>query len=187
MSSKYAKIVRVTRNKNGKGNNFTVKQLTEDYNNQFKELANVIKEYYFSLLDASGKHKIRRDKHGMFNETTVDFTTDGLQFNLPEYAQYLEAGRKAGGKKVPIQVLVKWLKRYRVISRSKKTGRFTKVSEKSIISTAFAIQRAIWKNGKKPRKAIESTLKFAEDIIEESLNVIAEDIISIIDFAINKK
>jgi len=182
-----SKIKKVTRGK-GSGNVFSPADIKSGLNGQFFELAKMIIEFMIAEAEKGGKHKFRADgKSGIVQATKVEFTVDGVYIDVPEHAQYLNNGRKAGTKKVPISALITWLKRYRVISRDKKTGKYQKSSDGSINSAAFAIQQSIYKNGIKARPFLEATLDFAEELISEMIDeIMIPEIISIIEFEFKK-
>ena len=55
---------------------------------------------------------------------------------MDEYGIYVNEGRKTGGKKVPINVLVDWIERKAIVN-----------GDKQVKSLAFAIQQTIHKEG----------------------------------------
>ena len=59
-----------------------------------------------------------------------------LEILMDDYGTYVNNGRKAGGKKVPIDVLVKWIERRGIAS-----------GDKEVKNAAFAIQQKIWQEG----------------------------------------
>lgn len=83
--------------------------------------------------------------------------------SLP-YGENVNTGRRAGGKKVPIQVLVEWIKQKGIATNNKK-----------VVGIAFAIQRKIWKEGS-PTK--NRTRKFgkAVDFVDDTLDRINKQI-----------
>lgn len=72
-------------------------------------------------------------------------TTEGLKLEISylDYFNYVNFGRKKGGKKVPIKALLKWIKVRGLRPRDEK-GRFKKGSQMGL---AFAIQTNIHKFG----------------------------------------
>lgn len=64
----------------------------------------------------------------------------GVQVSANFYYDYVDRGRKALVKKVPIKPLIRWMKRYGI---RPKTGS----KAKDYLKAAFAIQNAIYKNG----------------------------------------
>lgn len=59
-----------------------------------------------------------------------------LEILMNDYGAYVNRGRRAGGKKVPIQALVDWIKVKGIETNNKKA-----------VSIAFAIQKTIEKEG----------------------------------------
>lgn len=59
-----------------------------------------------------------------------------LEILMDEYGIYVNEGRKTGGKKVPISVLVEWIERKAIVN-----------GDKEVKSLAFAIQNTIHKEG----------------------------------------
>ena len=59
-----------------------------------------------------------------------------IEILMDEYGIYVNEGRKTGGKKVPINVLVDWIERRAIAS-----------GDKDVKSIAFAIQNTIHKEG----------------------------------------
>ena len=59
-----------------------------------------------------------------------------LEILMDEYGIYVNEGRKTGGKKVPINVLVDWIERRAIVN-----------GDKEVKSLAFAIQQTINKEG----------------------------------------
>ena len=59
-----------------------------------------------------------------------------IEILMDEYGIYVNEGRKTGGKKVPISVLVEWIERKAIAS-----------GDKEVKSLAFAIQNTIHKEG----------------------------------------
>lgn len=59
-----------------------------------------------------------------------------IEILMDEYGIYVNEGRKSGGKKVPIDVLIQWIYRRGIAS-----------GDKEVKNVAFAIQQKIWKEG----------------------------------------
>ncbi len=151
-----------------------------------QELAALIKAFMITEAERGGTHRFRKDSSGIVGNTKVSFNTDGVEIKTTKYAQFLDAGRKPGGKKVPISVLIAWVKRYRVGGRNSRSGKFKK--NVSVNSVAYAIQNAIHRNGIKARPFLTKTVAFAEQVVADAIdNIIIPDIITIIEFAFKKK
>jgi len=59
-----------------------------------------------------------------------------LEILMDDYGTYVNSGRSSGGKKVPIDVLIKWIERRGIAS-----------GDKEVKNAAFAIQQKIWQEG----------------------------------------
>lgn len=102
------------------------------------------------------------------------FGTYGLTIVAQDYLQWLDTGRKPGGKKVPIEALIKFVKQ-RGLNRGK-NGRFTGAA--SINSIAWAIQRSIWLHGIKGRHFIDPAYALGAEVLDRLLDENALDIMS---------
>ncbi|WP_149867180.1 hypothetical protein [Solirubrum puertoriconensis] len=142
----------------------------------------------FAELELSGRHNIRRDQSGLWHNTKVTMTTDGGLIQLPEYGEALDAGRQPGTKMVPLDMLIAWVKRYRILGRVKRTGVFRKASAESVNSAAVAIQRSIYRNGIKARPFIEATLDFQQLLIAEVVDqIMIPEIVSVLEVTFSDK
>jgi hypothetical protein len=102
------------------------------------------------------------------------FGTYGLTIVAQDYLQWLDTGRKPGGKKVPIEALIKFVKQ-RGLNRGK-NGRFTGAA--SINSIAWAIQRSIWLHGINGRHFIDPAYALGAEVMDRLLDESALDIMS---------
>lgn len=111
------------------------------------------------------------------NSIKVVPTQDGLNIEMNNYGQWVQSGRLAGKRGVPISAIVKWIKDRKLKGRDKK-GRYIKD-----VSFAFAIQTNIKKFGIRPSNwfdvAIENLLSdeeitniLADKTVEELINAI---------------
>jgi hypothetical protein len=104
------------------------------------------------------------EKSKLARTAQIKKASDGLEVYLLDYWKFVEAGRRAGAKKVPISVLVDW-----IVAKRIPTG------GKSVTSLAFAIQTNIHKFGIAKRPFIrQAAQKGGEDIskiINESFTV----------------
>lgn len=102
------------------------------------------------------------------------FGTYGLTVVAQDYLQWLDTGRKPGGKKVPIQALIQFVKN-RGLNRGK-NGRFTGAA--SINSIAYAIQTAIYKHGIQGRHIISPAWALGQQVMSTLLDENALDALS---------
>jgi hypothetical protein len=153
----------------------------QDIGADMKALAELVKQFMITTAQAGRNHKLLA-KGGFVQSVAVEPSYDGFNIKVAEQAQYMDSGRKPGGKKVPIAALIAWIKRYRVGQRDKKTGKFKKRLI-SINSIAFAIQTAIYKKGIKPSPFIKDTLAFAEDLMKNYIDeTLIPDILTSVEF-----
>ncbi len=78
----------------------------------------------------------------------VTTTADSISISLPDYAQYVDSGRKPNSKQPPIRPLINWLKRKGI------TG--------DLNSIAFAIAKTIARRGIRARPFIAEASSNAE-------------------------
>lgn len=84
-----------------------------------------------------------------------------LQVYAEFYAVYLDSGRKAFTKKVPLSALIQFIKNRRLRWKHKKTGRFL-----SLNSMAFLIQNAIYRKGIRGRNFIQPAFDVGQNLVE---------------------
>jgi len=82
-------------------------------------------------------HKATGNLINSFEQRVIELPNSiVIEILMDEYGIYVNEGRKTGGKKVPINVLVDWIERKAIAS-----------GDKEIKSIAFAIQNTIHKEG----------------------------------------
>lgn len=74
--------------------------------------------------------------NSMEGKTMVLPNSVAIEILMDDYSQYVNDGRKAGGKKVPIAVLIDWVERRGIAN-----------GDKEVKNAAFAIQQKIFKEG----------------------------------------
>jgi len=99
------------------------------------------------------------------------FGTYGLTLIAQDYLQWLDTGRKPGGKKVPIAALIQFVKN-RQLNRGK-NGRFTGAA--SINAIAYAIQNSIYKFGIQGRHFINPAYALGAEVLDKLLDENALD------------
>jgi hypothetical protein len=94
------------------------------------------------------------------------YKNDQITLLANDYFQYVAFGRPKRARKVPVEDLIKWMKKKGI---SPKNGDYN--------ATAFAIQRSIYENGIKARPYINPIINTDLDIISEDLAYeLSEDI-----------
>lgn len=78
-----------------------------------------------------------------------------------DYFQWINLGRRPKARKVPVEALIKWIKKKGIIPRP----------GQSVNSLAFAMQNSIYKVGIKARKFIDPIIGQTLDILSEELAV----------------
>jgi len=82
-------------------------------------------------------HKATGNLINSFEQRVIELPNSiVIEILMDEYGIYVNEGRKTGGKKVPISVLVEWIERKAIAS-----------GDKDVKSMAFAIQNTIHKEG----------------------------------------
>lgn len=104
------------------------------------------------------------DTHGIDEDSklarsmTIKTGPRSLQVFANYYFQYVEGGRRPFVKKVPIDALIRWIKRTRIRPKDRRV---------TINSLAFAIQTAIYKRGIQPKPFVEPALEQLEKNLDE--------------------
>ena len=177
-----AQIVQSIQRGSGRGNVFTAAQVKPYLDKELQSIADEIKTYMVALAEVGHRQKFRKDGQGFVKTAKVTMTTDGGKITLPSYAVNLDEGRKPGTYP-PIAALIAWVKRYRILARVKTSGRYQKVEAKSVNNAAWAIQKAIFKNGIKARPFIDATLDFQQELISKVIDeIMIPEIISILEY-----
>lgn len=102
---------------------------------------------------------------------SVKFTTtkDGIKMEVAEYYPWVSEGhlikRRAGLRRVPIDVLIEWIKKNNIVPTSGKT----------INQLAFAIQTSIYKKGIEGKKV--KGKGFAEKVATNVADYTAEELV----------
>lgn len=97
-----------------------------------------------------------------------------ISISLEQYWKYIEAGRRAGAKMPPLDVIEKWIKVKQILPRP-----LTLKSGKSVVPTipqlSFLIARKIGRDGIRPRPFFKQSF---EDAKREFLHKIEEAILA---------
>jgi hypothetical protein len=93
-----------------------------------------------------------------------------LEILMDDYGTYVNNGRKAGGKKVPISVLVEWIERKAIVN-----------GNREVKSLAFAIQQTIFKEGSPTAGSFKFTTNgrragFIDFVIDNELDDVFEEL-----------
>ena len=93
-----------------------------------------------------------------------------IEILMDEYGIYVNEGRKSGGKKVPINVLVEWIERKAIVN-----------GDKEVKSLAFAIQQTIHKEGSPTSGSFKFSKNgrrkgFIDFVIDNELNEVYDEL-----------
>jgi len=86
----------------------------------------------------------------------VNEKTGEIKFIIPEKEIVQDSGRRSGARKVPTNVLIKWMKKSGITTENNKV---------------FAIQQAIFKNGIRAKRYLEKSKESANEIVNEILSI----------------
>lgn len=94
-----------------------------------------------------------------------------IQFIANDYLEYVDRGRRSGVRKVPINALLDWIRRYNITAPNKTPNQL-----------AFAIQTNIYKNGIEPKPVLDKMRNsmintIADGMAEELEESIAEEFV----------
>lgn len=89
--------------------------------------------------------KVGLQDSNLSRETRVITTEDAIRVIMPDYAVYVDKGRKAG-KRPPVEAIMKWMRDKGIRSKSGIRA----------VDIAYVIARSIGERGIKPRPFIEA-------------------------------
>jgi hypothetical protein len=181
-------IIQTIKRGSGSGKVFRSNQVRPYLDKELREVAAAIKDFMFELIEVDARHNIRRDQSGLWENTKVTMTADGGKISLPDYAENIDKGRRPKARLVPLESLIQWIKRYRIVGRQKRTGKFRSASQSSVNAAARAIQQAIYKNGVRARPFIQATLEFQDVLIAGIIDeIMIPQIVSIVELTLSDK
>lgn len=93
----------------------------------------------------------------MIKDSTWEFEDNAFIYYALDYFKWVALGRKPRARKVPVEALIKWLKKKGIEPRGKQTYN----------SLAFAIQNGIYKSGIKARNFVDPIVEFSLDTLSE--------------------
>lgn len=144
-----------------------------------EELNNALELMREELVIATQQILLRNKvERGADLVNSIDFqwddTTNTFQLIAFDYFTYLSQGRRPGGRKVPIEDLIRWIKDKRITTTN-------------VNSTAYAIQTAIYKSGIRGRGYVDQVIDVTTDMISEDIaEELSESIVDELAETINK-
>lgn len=131
----------------------------------------VLKDIQGDILTAIRKILIEKGvkrKADLYKSLELKPKYNTLTLFAYDYYEWVSTGRKKFQKKVPIDALVKWIRKYRIPS-----GR----GKNAVITLAFKIQQAIYQNGIQGKNYIDPVGEVTEKIMQERLEELFGDIV----------
>lgn len=132
---------------------------------------------------ASGKRFKGLDKtSNLYNSVQVSYdTTPTFKIESLDYLKYLDSGRRAGAKKIPIQIILKWIKRKKIRPRNAK-GQFKSMTLNQL---AYVIQRSIFRIGIRPRNIYKNAFSQIDELYNNNVVSGIQEIIDQLFISIN--
>lgn len=93
-----------------------------------------------------------------------------LHFNLPDYQQYAENGRRPG-KFPPPDAILKWIQVKRLVPRPGRDGKLPSTNQ-----LVYLISRKIALQGTEGKHLLQQTIDGADDLIDQIINEFAKQL-----------
>lgn len=114
------------------------------------------------------------NKSNLYNSVQVAYTDyPEIKIESLDYLKYLDRGRRAGAKKIPQQVILKWIKRKGIRPRNAK-GQFKSMTLNQL---SWVIQRSIFKIGIRPRNIINNAFNQIDELYKNDVESGIQEII----------
>ena len=118
--------------------------------------------------------EINLDKSALAKQVKTIYRKDLITVTLPEYAKFVDSGRKPGSKPPPIKAILKWIKDKGINPepRPNPSKSDNKAPEEKVITDeqlAFAISKAIATNGVKAKPFIQRLIEFVTDVVRTKI------------------
>lgn len=130
-----------------------------DYFDLLKDFERYLRDGVEKLMIAAGVNA----NADILDGIDVSYQKDLFQLLAFDYYQYLSKGRRPRARKVPVQVLIQWIKDKRIPYKG------------SINAAAFAIQTSIYKFGIVGKNYEEAVLDFTVQAISEYTSLYLQD------------
>ena len=126
-------------------------------------------------ISASGKRFKGLDKNSdLYNSVQVSYdSTPTVKIESLDYLKYLDSGRRAGAKKIPIQIILKWIKKKKIRPRNAR-GQFKSMTLNQL---AWVIQRSIFRIGIRPRNIIKKSFEQIDELYKKDVESGIQEII----------
>jgi hypothetical protein len=123
----------------------------------------------------SGKRFKGLDKSSaLYKSVQVSYdATPIFKIGSLDYLQYLDGGRRAGARKIPVQIILKWIKKKKIRPRNAK-GQFKSMTLNQL---AFVIQRSIFNIGIRPRNILKKSFQEIDKLYKDNVESGIQEII----------
>lgn len=134
-------------------------------------------------ISASGKRFKGLDKTStLYNSVQVSYdSTPTIKIESLDYLKYLDGGRRAGSRKIPVQIILKWIKRKKIRPRNAK-GQFKSMTLNQL---AHVIQRSIFRIGIRPRNILKKSFQQIDELYKNNVESGIQEIIDSLFININ--
>lgn len=155
--------------------------ILDKFGSRVVDLARINLGAYYTAKNSKGKsYRKRIDASGRLRKSLrYDLKTRGedgrfisgrIEFSMLEYGKWVDSGRRKG-KGIPLDPLIKWIKKKPLRIRDLETGSFVRATDSKIKSLAFLISRNAKKHGIKPTNFISEPIedeypKFAKQLVD---------------------
>ncbi|CAB4154506.1 hypothetical protein UFOVP648_11 [uncultured Caudovirales phage] len=118
----------------------------------------------------------------LYNSMMVSYdSTPTIKVEGLDYLKYFDAGRRAGARKIPVQVILKWIKKKKIRPRNAK-GQFKSMTLNQL---AFVIQRSIYNIGIRPRNVMKRSFEQIDKLYKDNVESGIQEIIDSLFININ--
>jgi hypothetical protein len=123
----------------------------------------------------SGKRFKGLDKNStLYNSVQVSYdATPTIKIESLDYLKFLDSGRRAGARKIPVQIILKWIKKKGIRPRDSR-GRFKSMTLNQL---AFVIQRSIYRIGIRPRNIYKNAFAQIDELYKNDVESGIQEII----------
>jgi hypothetical protein len=131
----------------------------------------------------SGKRFKGLDKSSaLYNSMMVVYdSTPTIKVESLDYLKYLDGGRRAGARKIPVQIILRWIKKKKIRPRNAK-GQFKSMTLNQL---AFVIQRSIFNIGIRPRNILKKSFQQIDELYKNNVESGIQEIIDSLFININ--
>lgn len=134
--------------------------ITDEFKKFIKGLVKTLNRQNISI----GKTAGLQDNSNLIKSFTTKSNYKKIQFLAFEYLKFVDRGRRPFAKKVPVEMLIDWIKRYNISYPGYTTNKL-----------AYAIQTNIYKYGIEKRDFIKTIENSMVDTTEQELTKLLED------------